>query len=284
MQQQQQEQQTISNSNNTGNISNSNTKFAGRRWLLPLSESPQRPRLFTPADTAIARMNARDRAEAVTLTSACTFLEAEIDRMQAHVRNHHRKTTSGNNNSNSNSNSNSNNTCGKCVTDVYLGKAVDRLRAVLRMLEDRYDSVETVYVKEQEWSNAMTKYLHTSPGEMRHMLSTLSAGTDGSSGDDTGTPSGHGTITKDRVVEEQVDKQKQQRSDGNGEQQEKQQQKCSGNGGGIGTKNKKGSGGGAKKQGVAATTGNLMLHKHDQQEDQQGKKTMMKRDNAKSFR
>lgn len=122
----------------------------GRRWMMPLTERPERPRLFTPpAGGTFERITARrDRTEARALVSACTFLEAEIGRIGS-------------------------------ITPKEQGEwkeklepSVERLKGVLKILEDRYDTIEQVYVKSEEYAVAMGRFFEVSP----RIINKLAAG------------------------------------------------------------------------------------------------------------
>lgn len=76
--------------------------------------------MFTPSDTAVARINSRDHAEVVKLTSVRTILETEIARMQAHVRKHHRK--NNNKSSNTGKNKSGGNAAGRMRSKVWDGR------------------------------------------------------------------------------------------------------------------------------------------------------------------
>lgn len=122
----------------------------GRRWMMPLTERAECPRLFTPpAGGMFERITARrDRTEARALVSACTFLEAEIGRIESMAEKDEKD-------------------CKK-----KLETSVERLRGVLNILEDRYDTIEQVYVKSEEYAVAMGRFFEVSP----RIINKLAAG------------------------------------------------------------------------------------------------------------
>lgn len=139
----------------------------GQRWLLPLAESKEKPRVFTPpAGTAFERISARrDRTEARALVSACTYLEAEVLRMRGLL--------SGEGDA------------GKCCCQKgkggaececamrrFVEQSVDRMKGVLKILEDRYDTIEQVYIKSEEYAVAMGRFFEVSP----QVINKLAAG------------------------------------------------------------------------------------------------------------
>lgn len=209
------QQQASSNNNNTS----LKQRHPRRRWLLPLSESPDKPRLFTPQTPAFARITRhRDRAEARTLASVCTFLEAEIDRMAAHVHthsqcnnhsqqqhvyNHHHhqglQHQQGNSQTSSfqqfcssrrsHHNVHGNQVDGSqpinqnaiyvgssvhcsaecannCPLATYLPVAIERFRSLLGIVEERYDTIEQVYVKSEEYARAMGRFFNVTADQL----------------------------------------------------------------------------------------------------------------------
>lgn len=172
-------------------------KVRKRRWFLPGTEAADKPRVFTPRDNGFRRITRhRDRAEGRTLVSACTFLEGEIDRMSAHVRTHteflpgrnvstircangppshhacHNDTIS--NDRGSEGMMMLHHCCADCAKNCplvgYLPAAIDRLKVILSMLEDRYDSIEEVYVKSEEYAEAMGKFFNVSRDQFAKMI------------------------------------------------------------------------------------------------------------------
>lgn len=138
-----------------------------RRWLLPLPESPDVPRLFTPpAGSQFERIaRHRDRAEAKVLMSACTYIEAELDRLSNQYQNVREGACCCKKDSQSPQPS-----C-ECGHRLFLATSAERLRGVLGILEDRYDSIEQVYVKSEEYAKAMGKFFQVSPNEFSRMVS-----------------------------------------------------------------------------------------------------------------
>ncbi|PXF45889.1 hypothetical protein BWQ96_04324 [Gracilariopsis chorda] len=141
-----------------------------RRWLLPLQQSPDTPKLFDPpAGSNYEKIiRHRDRAEAKILVSACTYLESELDRIGSHLKCTRDETCctckpvcSENTDANK---------PGQCSSRALLAAGSERLRAVLRMLEERYDNIEQVYVKSEEYTRAMGKFFQVSPDEFHRIL------------------------------------------------------------------------------------------------------------------
>lgn len=122
----------------------------GRRWMMPITERAECPRLFTPpAGGMFERITARrDRTEARALVSACTFLEAEIERIESTAEKDEKE------------------------RKEKSGTSVERLRGVLKILEDRYDTIEQVYVKSEEYAVAMGRFFEVSP----RIINKLAAG------------------------------------------------------------------------------------------------------------
>lgn len=104
----------------------------------------------TPLDRVTAR---RDRTEARALVSACTFLEAEVERM----RQFEQEACACEN---------------ACACGQFLGESLKRLVGVLGILEDRYESIEQVYVKSEEYAIAMGRFFEVSP----QVINKLAAG------------------------------------------------------------------------------------------------------------
>lgn len=179
-----------------------------RRWLLPLSENPEVPRLFNPTSaTSFERITRhRDRTEARALTSACTFLEAEIDRLATlcmaggvgenggegmdgccsceqrqdgkgmitkqnggddengmETKYDEKKKSGVNGNAKTGC-------CANCRAGMMLPGTVRRLTAVLGVLEERYDSIEQVYVKGEEYARAMGRFFQVNPERFSKIL------------------------------------------------------------------------------------------------------------------
>lgn len=190
----------------TASSTNPPVRPCKRRWLMPRSETADKPRLFTPTQsTAFSRITRhRDRAEARTLVSACTFLEAEIDRLAAHLHTH-TNFTPGRNVSPASvhngpcpaavanrtvedrsaatpvcvgegvregvaSHHCSASCAANCPLSAYLPAAIDRLRAVLFMLEERYDTIEQVYVKSEEYARAMGRFFNVTPDQFTKIV------------------------------------------------------------------------------------------------------------------
>ncbi len=53
----------------------------------------------------------------------------------------------------------------ECGHRLFLTESIDRLKDVLYILEDRYDSIEQYYVKGKEYAHAMGKFYQVSPSE-----------------------------------------------------------------------------------------------------------------------
>lgn len=196
----------------TSSLSNNSGRREYRRWLIPSSEARDKPRLFTPGQaTTFGRITRhRDRAEARTLVSACTFLEAEIVRLNGHVQTHTGRTLNGKVSSRTSSCAcfcapgsgtgfgqsgtvhegstpspvcigegvREGFTCQHCSADCakvcplvsYLPEAIERLDAVLRMLEERYDTIEEVYVKSEEYTRAMGRFFNLSTDQFSKLM------------------------------------------------------------------------------------------------------------------
>ncbi|KAI0567326.1 hypothetical protein FGB62_3g151 [Gracilaria domingensis] len=141
-----------------------------RRWLLPLKQNPDLPKLFDPpAGSNYEKIiRHRDRAEAKILVSACTYLESELDRIGSHLKcTQEQACCSGKGAASENVDANK--PC-QCASRALLAASSERLRAVLTMLEDRYDSIEQVYVKSEEYTRAMGKFFQVSPDEFHRIL------------------------------------------------------------------------------------------------------------------
>lgn len=134
-----------------------------RRWLIPLSSSPEKPALFQPpADSKFERIaRHRDRAEGKVLVSACTYIEAEIDRMSQQA-------------SAADACCCNSTTC-ECAHRQYLVGSAERMRAILAILEERYDTIEQVYVKSEEYARAMGKFFQLSPSEFNRIVTQRDA-------------------------------------------------------------------------------------------------------------
>lgn len=139
----------------------------GQRWLVPLTENKDKPRLFSPpAGTAFERISARrDRTEARALVSACTYLESEVLRIRGLLAGEDgakcccKKGGKGAKE------------C-QCAMRSYLEQSADRMKGVLKILEDRYDSIEQVYIKSEEYAVAMGRFFEVSP----QVINKLAAG------------------------------------------------------------------------------------------------------------
>ncbi|CAN8070740.1 unnamed protein product [Agarophyton chilense] len=141
-----------------------------RRWLLPLKLNPDVPKLFDPpvGSNYEKIIRHRDRAEAKILVSACTYLESELDRFASHLKSTHDQPCCSCKPPVS-ENVDANKPC-QCASRLLVAAASDRIRAVLTMLEDRYDSIEQVYVKSEEYTRAMGKFFQVSPDEFHRIL------------------------------------------------------------------------------------------------------------------
>lgn len=122
-------------------------------------EHKDTPRLFTPpAGTGFDLFSARrDRNEARPLVSACTYLESEVMRVQGLLDGEEGKCC-----------------CGKevkeggskgchCAMRVFLEQSAYRMKGVLKILQDRYDSIEQVYIKSEEYAVAMGRFHEVRP-------------------------------------------------------------------------------------------------------------------------
>ena len=139
-----------------------------RRWLVPLQESSQDPHLFTPpVGSEFERIGKhRDRAEAKVLVSACTYLEAELTRIKEQV-----EINEG--------------CCCKdptkcdCAHVSFLRSTSERLQSIMCILEDRYDTIEQVYVKSEEYARAMGNFFQVTPDEFSRMIHQKDANSTG---------------------------------------------------------------------------------------------------------
>lgn len=113
-----------------------------KRWVLPERERAGRVRLFAPTGSFERVTMRRDRTEARVLVCACSFLEEELQRMKEWLAANEASEASGK----------------ECV-----GLVAGRVEGVLKLLEGRYDSIEQVYVKSEEYAVAMGKFLAVSP-------------------------------------------------------------------------------------------------------------------------
>lgn len=57
-----------------------------------------------------------------------------------------------------------------------MASTAERLKAVLFMMEDRYDSIEQVYVKSEEYARAMGNFFQMTPNEFTRMVSDKDIG------------------------------------------------------------------------------------------------------------
>lgn len=124
--------------------------LAGRRWPLPMGEDGKAAgvRLFTPQqkESSFSKISARrDRTEARVLVSSCTFLEEEIERLDKAVKGDAQDIKS------------------------TINKSTANLKAVLRMLEERYEKIEKVYEKTEEYAIAMGKFFEVPPQVIDHL-------------------------------------------------------------------------------------------------------------------
>ena len=108
----------------------------------------------------------RDRAEAKVLVSACTYLEAELTRIKEQV-----EINEG--------------CCCKdptkcdCAHVSFLRSTSERLQSIMCILEDRYDTIEQVYVKSEEYARAMGNFFQVTPDEFSRMIHQKDANSTG---------------------------------------------------------------------------------------------------------
>lgn len=132
---------------------------AGRRWKLPKKMNIDTPSSFSklPGESNEMITQRRDRVEALPLASASTYLESEIFRMKQQLEEHDEQRQCC-------CRAHSAPLC-ECGHRMFLTQSIERLRDVLYILEDRYDSIEQYYVKGKEYAHAMGKFYQVSPSE-----------------------------------------------------------------------------------------------------------------------
>ena len=138
----------------------------GRRWNIPHDVPADEPTLLRalPKGTQNMITQRRDRVEMKPLVSACAYLENEILRMTeqlnsltsdpmccCHSQRHLQPIC-------------------ECKHRQFISQSAERLRGVLSILEDRYDSIEQYYVKGKEYARAMGRFYQVSPSEYSRWL------------------------------------------------------------------------------------------------------------------
>ena len=130
----------------------------GQRWMVPHMEDKDIQRLFPPlASTAFDLFSARmDRNEVRALVSACTHLESKMMRVRGQWAGEEDKCCCG-----KKVDKGGNKGC-QCVMQAFLVQSSYGMKGVLKILEDRYDSIEQVYIKSREYAVAKGRFYEVS--------------------------------------------------------------------------------------------------------------------------